>query len=557
MKIAGVNLGTTCNESWLPPSGSLFVAVVAGRMGRVTVFALSGCSHCERVKAFLDARRVPYAVIDLTTHPERLKDQRAITGSSSVPQVLFNGRVIGGADDVEALETELGAEGFMERVHEVLAAPDPTSPRLALDTAQEDASDAPSTTPRSESDEPPVATLGGVPFGFVGMIRELRSIVDVKDSAPRGLMRVVQRRCFSGRHLIDALLRKHPSKLGRDTAGAFAQLLCDCLVIREVGGSNPDAFIKFADDDSHLYRLQPDNSPGVLNPYRRAWVDPIDDDPNAVLRAFQQTWFRITKRHSEVGTGAVNYDAVRVDREFENLKHDMCVLRSVELSTMSDDQKLAFVINAYNLSVGCAFASFGAVRTRAHRSTFFDDVKLCLGGAGTTHVYSLNELEHGVLRGNRRVPYRMYRPFTAHDPRIDSEIKVDPRVHFALNCGAKSCPPVNSYTPAGIHDELQAAAQAFVEGNVAVDVATRTVTASALFKWYKRDFGETDADVLGAIAGWATGSAKTALGAMLGDGGGAVRLMYAPYDWTTNASASSSDYDVTKTKSEYSWLLGR
>ena len=101
MKIAGVNLGTTCNESWLPPSGSLFVAVVAGRMGRVTVFALSGCSHCERVKAFLDARHVPYAVIDLTTHPERLKDQRAITGSSSVPQVLFNGRVIGGTDDVD------------------------------------------------------------------------------------------------------------------------------------------------------------------------------------------------------------------------------------------------------------------------------------------------------------------------------------------------------------------------------------------------------------------------------------------------------------------------
>ena len=148
MKISGVALGTTCNESWLPPSGSLFVAVVAGRMGRVTVFALSGCSHCERVNAFLDARRVPYAVIDLTTHPERLKDQRAITGSSSVPQVLFNGRVIGGADDVEALETELGAEGFLERVHEVLAAPDPTSPRLALDTAPEDASDATSTTAR-------------------------------------------------------------------------------------------------------------------------------------------------------------------------------------------------------------------------------------------------------------------------------------------------------------------------------------------------------------------------------------------------------------------------
>ena len=75
----------------------------------------------------------------------------------------------------------------------------------------------------------------------------------------------------------------------------------------------------------------------------------------------------------------------------------------------------------------------------------------------------------------------------------------------------------------------EAAAEAFVEGNVAVDVATRTVTASALFKWYKSDFGETDADVLGAIAGWTTGSAKTALAAMLGDGGGAVRLTCAPF----------------------------
>ena len=102
-------------------------------MGRVTVFASAGCSHCARAKAFLDARGVPYAVIDLTTRPARLADQRALTGSSSVPQVLFNREVVGGADDLEALEAELGPDGFLERVREALAAPDPTTPRLALD----------------------------------------------------------------------------------------------------------------------------------------------------------------------------------------------------------------------------------------------------------------------------------------------------------------------------------------------------------------------------------------------------------------------------------------
>ena len=73
-----------------------------------------------------------------------------------------------------------------------------------------------------DDDEPIVATLNGVRFGFVAMIRELRSIVRVGDSAPRGLMRVVQRRCFTGADLVTALLGKHPSDLGREAAAAFA-----------------------------------------------------------------------------------------------------------------------------------------------------------------------------------------------------------------------------------------------------------------------------------------------------------------------------------------------
>ena len=192
-------------------------------MGRVTVFASAGCSHCARAKAFLDARGVPHAVIDLTTHPARLADQRALTGSSSVPQVLFNREVVGGADDLEALEAELGPDGFLERVREALAAPDPTTPRLALDATPPVDADGPVATPtpsrppmprhHDDDDEPIVATLNGVRFGFVAMIRELRSIVRVGDSAPRELMRVVQRRCFTGADLVTALLGKHPSDL--------------------------------------------------------------------------------------------------------------------------------------------------------------------------------------------------------------------------------------------------------------------------------------------------------------------------------------------------------
>ena len=562
------------------------------------MFASAGCSHCARAKAFLDARGVPHAVIDLTTHPARLADQRALTGSSSVPQVLFNREVVGGADDLEALEAELGPDGFLERVREALAAPDPTTPRLALDATPPVDADGPVATPTpsrppmprhddddDDDDEPIVATLNGVRFGFVAMIRELRSIVRVGDSAPRGLMRVVQRRCFTGADLVTALLGKHPSDLGREAAAAFAQRLCDAQVVREVGGSNPGALkIRFRDDPRALYRLQPDNHPGWLNPWRLAWVPRADDalardDPASLCAALRAEFTRLCDAHADVtNPGAVRYDALRSTPDFERLRVRSCALRSARLDSLGYTTRLAFLINAYNLSVGLAIAAFGAPRTRAHRRTFFDDVRLCVG----SYSYSLSEIEHGLLRGNARAPYGLFRPFAASDPRVrfatvriprdsgDSKdssndsssalrdgVEVDARIHFALNCGARSCPPVSSYTPTDVDEELEAAAEAFVEGSTFVDVDKRTVTTSAIFRWYARDFGRTDEEVLGRIRGWMpAGRGRSALEGMLADGRGGVRLAYAPYDWTTNASDSTSDYDATATRSEYSWLLG-
>ena len=67
--------------------------------------------------------------------------------------------------------------------------------------------------------------------------------------------------------------------MGREAAAAFAQRLCDAQVVREVGGSNPaHAFkIRFRDERRALYRLQPDNHPGWLNPWRLAWITRRDD----------------------------------------------------------------------------------------------------------------------------------------------------------------------------------------------------------------------------------------------------------------------------------------
>ena len=43
-------------------------------------------------------------------------------------------------------------------------------------------------------------------------------------------------------------------------------------------------------------------------------------------------------------------------------------------------------------------------------------------------------------------------------------IPVDPRIHFALVCGAKSCPPIKMYTPDNLEEGLNSAADAVCEG---------------------------------------------------------------------------------------------
>jgi hypothetical protein len=52
---------------------------------------------------------------------------------------------------------------------------------------------------------------------------------------------------------------------------------------------------------------------------------------------------------------------------------------------------------------------------------------------------------------------------------------LDPRIHFALVCGAKSCPPIKLYSAATLEEGLAAAADTFCASDVEVDAAAKKV----------------------------------------------------------------------------------
>ena len=148
-----------------------------------------------------------------------------------------------------------------------------------------------------------------------------------------------------------------------------------------------------------------------------------------------------------------------------------------------------------------------------------------------------------MLRGS---PDGDARSFAADDPRRALAVEaLDPRIHFALNCGARSCPPVKLFTAEGLEKELKAAAQAFVSSEVRVPDETGRVELSKLFEWYGADFGATDAALLRKLASYLpfTSRLRPAIMAARGrvlHGYGRVQLVYDEYSWERNDAVTEA-----------------
>jgi hypothetical protein len=225
------------------------------------------------------------------------------------------------------------------------------------------------------------------------------------------------------------------------------------------------------------------NNAKTVSVDRDAQLEPMD----AVDRITDQ-WNELESKYTQ--NGLVDYISIGIDGGFEKLQNEMAKLQYINLKDMNAPTKMAFVINLYNVLIRVAFVTAGIPKKDLTRLSFFDTVAVNVGGG----IFTFNDLENGILRANSVPPYHLTKPFGKGDARENLALsKVDPRIHFALNCGAKSCPAVKHYTAAGLDDELQNSAIEFCEslGNVVIDEAKREVRVSKIFKWYMGDFGES------------------------------------------------------------------
>jgi glutaredoxin 3 len=71
-------------------------------MAQITVFTTDPCSFCGRVKGLLESHGLQFSEVNLSRDPEGRVALVHKTGMMTFPQVLVDGRAIGGFAEIQA-----------------------------------------------------------------------------------------------------------------------------------------------------------------------------------------------------------------------------------------------------------------------------------------------------------------------------------------------------------------------------------------------------------------------------------------------------------------------
>ena len=167
------------------------------------------------------------------------------------------------------------------------------------------------------------------------------------------------------------------------------------------------------------------------------------------------------------------------------LEQELATIDPVHLrdALASDGARTAFWVDVYNAVILRQPAyDFSSWRTR---SQFFSRPAVTIAG----RLLSLDAIEHGILRRSRLKLGLGYaaNPTPSSFEREQRVRRVDPRIHFALNCAAASCPPIAAYRAEHIEAQLDLATRSYLQQTARARADHLEIPV--VFLWFIGDFG--------------------------------------------------------------------
>ena len=202
----------------------------------------------------------------------------------------------------------------------------------------------------------------------------------------------------------------------------------------------------------------------------------------------------------------VDYDGFK--REEALLDRYLSILSATNVDRLSHNERFAFYINAYNaFTIKLILTKYPGINSIKEIGSFFSNPWSIKFISLDRQTVSLDTIEHEFLR----------------------PIFKDTRIHFAINCASKGCPPLlnQPYEGETLEAQLNTMTRTFINDPKRTFLKDNTLFVSKIFKWFEEDFNGAP---LLFIRQYADDEFKKKLDRI----GPKIKLSYLDYDWTLN-----------------------
>ncbi len=227
-------------------------------------------------------------------------------------------------------------------------------------------------------------------------------------------------------------------------------------------------------------------------------------EPGQASMVAHEIWADLLSKY--ITPDGVDYSGFKTEED--RLDQYLKVLEDTDPETLSRNEQYAYYINAYNAwTIKLILSGYPGVKSIKDFGTILKSPWQKKWVRINGKVITLDDVEHNILR-----------------PRFK-----DPRVHFAINCSAASCPPLRPepYLAHTLDQQLDDATRSFVNDAKAYRLEGNTLYVSRIFKWFSEDFNE---GALGFYLQYAEGDLKEKLSTQKDT----IQVKYLHYDWSLN-----------------------
>lgn len=208
------------------------------------------------------------------------------------------------------------------------------------------------------------------------------------------------------------------------------------------------------------------------------------------------SWNALLKAHVSA-SGQVNYagmkqDVAKLDAYLAQLQ------KQAPTKDWSRNEKLAYWINTYNAFTVKLILTHYPLKSIRDIDKPWDQKFIQIGD----QTLSLNDIEHNIIRKRFN----------------------EPRIHFAVNCAAQSCPRLRNeaYTAGKLSQQLAEQTRSFINNRAFNQLDAQQPKVSKLFEWYAVDFKQN-----GTVIDYINQYADTKIGAT-------ASLSFLTYNWSLN-----------------------